>query len=600
MSQYLFINLKLNPSGHGDLELQTCPIRHFDYIHVKLDSKCHIIAIKMSKKRLTRTVDEHALCFSSLNSAVISLGGRLIGDGGVGSSCLSYMLERRDTGKMPQPQRTSIRYIKNLILPWMKIKWGGVREGFKLQVNKEMNALFFGEWSKSNVRYLIHILDCFHDVSGLKINLDKSRLFGIGVSPEEVSSIARPVNYSHWSLPFIYLGLPVGRSMKKIDAWNEVVNKFTRRLSSWKANILSIGGRLTLVKLVLGSLPLYYLSLFKAPTSVIFLLESIRRRFFWGFKDNEKKMVWVSWQKIMSSTKNGGLGVESIKDKNIGLMDSKVVCRYSNKWYQELGFEGSLDSRSTGVRSSSAIKFWAAMRVLGFEGLSKLVVRHKAFFKVRIKALLEQQGLAAGGSQSEYIDEFHKLAGDLSAIDTAITDEDQAFLLLKSLHRLMIISRSGQRDMEQGTYSAWSKSQGIRSKTLELYMSVEEHLKRDCPRYNHKKSQGCVRIEDHVYGFGANGYDTVDGNIVRGMPCKGSSTMREWSSSCWTRLGTRRANYIYTLDGQAVTRNTLKGRKQLVEYQIGSVQVLWAEATTHNLHTSEQGHHHQRLNLRRL
>ncbi|GKG26301.1 hypothetical protein Tco_0399447 [Tanacetum coccineum] len=33
--------------------------------------------------------------------------------------------------------------------------------------------------------------------------------------------------------------------------------------------------------------------------------------------------------------------------------------------------------------------------------------------------------------------------------------------------------------------------------------------------------------------------------------------------------GTRRANCVYTLDGQAVTRNTLKGRKQLGEYQTG-------------------------------
>ncbi|GKE72963.1 hypothetical protein Tco_1535004, partial [Tanacetum coccineum] len=33
--------------------------------------------------------------------------------------------------------------------------------------------------------------------------------------------------------------------------------------------------------------------------------------------------------------------------------------------------------------------------------------------------------------------------------------------------------------------------------------------------------------------------------------------------------GTRRANCVYTLDGQAVTRNTLKGKKQLGEYQTG-------------------------------
>ncbi|GJT70760.1 hypothetical protein Tco_1030046 [Tanacetum coccineum] len=36
------------------------------------------------------------------------------------------------------------------------------------------------------------------------------------------------------------------------------------KLSSWKAMSLSIGGRLTLIKPVLGSIPLYYLSIFKA------------------------------------------------------------------------------------------------------------------------------------------------------------------------------------------------------------------------------------------------------------------------------------------------------------------------------------------------
>ncbi|GKD51964.1 hypothetical protein Tco_1280940 [Tanacetum coccineum] len=136
-------------------------------------------------------------------------------------------------------------------------------------------------------------------------------------------------------------------------------------------------------------------------------------------------------------------------------------------------------------------------------------------WQVRMKALLEQQGLAAGGkklytfhvhpgkSQSEHIDEFHKLVGDLAAINTVISDEDRALLLLTSLpssydkfvdtllygrdtlkledvlatlnswelqkmteakgdggEGLYVRGRSGQRDMEHDTYSAWSKSQG--------------------------------------------------------------------------------------------------------------------------------------------
>ncbi|GJX52204.1 hypothetical protein Tco_0280573 [Tanacetum coccineum] len=83
-------------------------------------------------------------------------------------------------------------------------------------------------------------------------------------------------------------------------------------------------------------------------------------------------------------------------------------------------------------------------------------------WQVRMKALLEQQGLAAaleelhaativaynnviqkkaydslilrlGNSQSEHIDEFPKLVGDLATIDTVISDEDQALILLTSL-----------------------------------------------------------------------------------------------------------------------------------------------------------------------
>nr|GEY27345.1 zinc finger, CCHC-type [Tanacetum cinerariifolium] len=61
---------------------------------------------------------------------------------------------------------------------------------------------------------------------------------------------------------------------------------------------------------------------------------------------------------------------------------------------------------------------------------------------------------------------------------------------------LYVRGRSGQRDMEQGTDSAWSKSQK-RSSRLRCYIcQSEEHLKSDCPRYNHKKSQGFVMNED--------------------------------------------------------------------------------------------------------
>ncbi|GJW95315.1 RNA-directed DNA polymerase, eukaryota, reverse transcriptase zinc-binding domain protein [Tanacetum coccineum] len=114
------------------------------------------------------------------------------------------------------------------------------------------DALFMGEWSKSNAHHLVHILSWFDEVSGLKINLAKSQIFGIGVHISEVESIARSINCSHDSLPFSYLGLSVGRSMRKVEDWACVSSKFTKRLTSWKNRLLSIGGRSTLTKSVLG------------------------------------------------------------------------------------------------------------------------------------------------------------------------------------------------------------------------------------------------------------------------------------------------------------------------------------------------------------
>ncbi|GKA86250.1 copia protein [Tanacetum coccineum] len=148
------------------------------------------------------------------------------------------------------------------------------------------DALFFREWSRSNAKNLIHILKCFELGSGLKVNVAKSRLLGIGVSSVVVSDLASSLG-------------------------------FQNKLSHWKANTLSIGGRLTVVKSILGSLPIYFLTLFKAPIKVINLLESLRCRFFWGFKDSHHD-IWVKWKSILLDQKYGGLGVGSLEAKNFG------------------------------------------------------------------------------------------------------------------------------------------------------------------------------------------------------------------------------------------------------------------------------------------
>lgn len=55
------------------------------------------------------------------------------------------------------------------------------------------DALFFGKWSRSNACNLVNILDCFHMVSGLNVNMEKSRLYGIRVDNLKVDNMARVI-----------------------------------------------------------------------------------------------------------------------------------------------------------------------------------------------------------------------------------------------------------------------------------------------------------------------------------------------------------------------------------------------------------------------
>ncbi|GJU75839.1 hypothetical protein Tco_1272909 [Tanacetum coccineum] len=108
--------------------------------------------------------------------------------------------------------------------------------------------------------------------------------------------------------------------MRRTSAWNMVIEKFKSRLSEWKAKTMSYGGRLTLVKSVLGSLPLYYFSMLRVPSCVISALERIQKKLFWGGIGDGKKLAWVKWENVIASYGFGGLNIGSLSVKNKALL----------------------------------------------------------------------------------------------------------------------------------------------------------------------------------------------------------------------------------------------------------------------------------------
>ncbi|GJS76819.1 RNA-directed DNA polymerase, eukaryota [Tanacetum coccineum] len=231
-----------------------------------------------------------------------------------------------------------ILVMESLHLSFQNVVNEGMFEGISIGSSMKLSNFFYaddvvfmGHWSDSNISFIVQVLECFFHASGLRINMQKSKLMGIGVDDVKISKAAKSIGCLTFMTPFSYLGVKVGGKTSIVKSWDEIVNKLFARLSKWKMKTLSIGGRLTLLKSVLGSTPIYYMSFFKVPTQVLNKMESIRSRFFNGADEKEKKSSWVSWKKVLAAKKKEGLIMMVVHDNN-GSIESLYRSSHSSTW----------------------------------------------------------------------------------------------------------------------------------------------------------------------------------------------------------------------------------------------------------------------------
>ena len=152
------------------------------------------------------------------------------------------------------------------------------------------DTLLIGEKSWANVRALRAVLTLFADMSGLKVNFNKSLLVGINIRESWLIEAASLLNCKVGKISFLYLGLSIGGDPRRLVFWEPVINTIKSRLAGWQSRFLSYGGRLILLKSVLSSLPVYALSFFKAPSGIISTIESIFNKKIWGGSEDNRKI----------------------------------------------------------------------------------------------------------------------------------------------------------------------------------------------------------------------------------------------------------------------------------------------------------------------
>ena len=110
--------------------------------------------------------------------------------------------------------------------------------------------------------------------TGLRINLDKSEILLVG-RVENLETLALEAGCKVGKLPS-YLGIPLGANHKSVAVWDGVEERFRKRLALWKRQFISKGGRITLIRSTLSSMPIYLMSLLRMPRAVSLRLEKFK------------------------------------------------------------------------------------------------------------------------------------------------------------------------------------------------------------------------------------------------------------------------------------------------------------------------------------
>lgn len=167
-------------------------------------------------------------------------------------------------------------------------------------------------------------------------------------------------------LPFIYLGVRIFKGKPRRTYLQPIADRIKVKLSSWKGSLLSVMGRIQLVKSVIHGMLFNSFHVYAWPVSLLKTVDTWLRNFIWSGDIDARKIVTIAWRKVCSPALVQGLGVRSIRQMNevapLRLCWNLLSSRSQWASFLKARFFGKHDPRSSFLGSS----IWPAVH--GFIG----------------------------------------------------------------------------------------------------------------------------------------------------------------------------------------------------------------------------------------
>ena len=101
------------------------------------------------------------------------------------------------------------------------------------------------------------LLQSFTESTGLKVNYFKSQMIPLNLTQEQASILANTFGCQLETLPFTYLGLPLGTTKPKVEDYMPLMDRTERRLTATSA-FLTQAGCWAVRMCVEAQWPMYY------------------------------------------------------------------------------------------------------------------------------------------------------------------------------------------------------------------------------------------------------------------------------------------------------------------------------------------------------
>ena len=129
----------------------------------------------------------------------------------------------------------------------------------------------------------------------VKVNLHKSKLFfAPKMSWRQTRAVSNICQIPMTSDLGKYLGVPIHHSRVTRGTYLHILEKVKMKLVEWKANMLSLVGRLTLIQTTTAAIPIYSMEMMKLPLGICDHTDRVNRTFLWGGTEEKRRLHFVS------------------------------------------------------------------------------------------------------------------------------------------------------------------------------------------------------------------------------------------------------------------------------------------------------------------